>query len=155
MSTMEHTSAPSDVTVTVVVSTAPVLTRLLPGRIPHVSFHLETPEAPGVNVHVDGSLAELAHLTIHRHDKVSVVVKRIYRANPHQITPDVDAEAFDLESRPRPKTDDVRPSGDEANTGQCTPDDDPEFCATHEDGMFKVDEMICDEAPLIPTRSKR
>ncbi|WP_025104756.1 hypothetical protein [Microbacterium paraoxydans] len=100
MSTMEHTSAPADVTVTGVVSTAPVLTRLLPGRIPHVSFHLETPEAPGVNVHVDGSLAELAHLTIHRHDKVSVVIKRIYRANPHQITPDVDAEAFDLESRP-------------------------------------------------------
>ncbi|PQZ53169.1 MULTISPECIES: hypothetical protein [unclassified Microbacterium] len=133
MSTMEHTSLSTDVTVTGVVSTAPVLTRSLPERTPHVSFHLETPEAPGVNVHVDGSLAELAHLTIHRHDRISVVVQRIYRLSPNQITPDVDAEAFDLESRPRP-TDRTRPSRNEANGNRCTPSD---------------------EAPLTPTESKR
>lgn len=98
MSTMEHTSTATGLTVTGVVSSAPVLTRSLPDRIPHVSFHIETPEEPGVNVHADGSLAELAQLTIHRHDRISVVVKRIYRTSPNQITPDVDAEAFDVEA---------------------------------------------------------
>lgn len=97
MSTMEHTSTATDITVTGVVSTAPVLTRTLPERIPHVSFHIETPEEPGVNVHADGNLAELAQLTVHRHDRVTVVVKRIYRTSPNQITPDVDADAIELE----------------------------------------------------------
>ena len=39
---------------------------------------------------------------------------------------------------------------------ECTPDaDDPEFCATHEDGMFSVGEMTCDEAPLLTGGSAR
>lgn len=98
MSTMEHISTTTGLSVVGVVSTAPVLTRSLPDRIPHVSFHIETSEEPGFNVHADGSLAELAQLTVHRHDRISVVVKRIYRTSPNQITPDVDAEAIDLET---------------------------------------------------------
>jgi hypothetical protein len=35
--------------------------------------------------------------------------------------------------------------------GGCVPDgDDPEFCSTHEDGMFEVEGRVCDSAPDQP-----
>lgn len=96
MSTIQA-PAPTDTTVFVgTVSYAPKLIRLLPDRRAHVSFHLDTGDPHGVNVHVDGSLAELARLTIHRRDHVTVTATRVYRCHPDQLTPDVDAETFDL-----------------------------------------------------------
>ena len=78
------------------VSYPPNLIRLLPDRRAYLSFHLDTGDEHGVNVHVDGALAELARITIHRRDQVAVTTAKVYRRHPDQLTPDVDAEAFDL-----------------------------------------------------------
>lgn len=97
MLTTEAPAAPADTTVIIgVVSTAPVYTQSLPDHMPHVSFHVDTAEGPGYNVHADGALAELARVTVRRHTPVNVVPKRIYRLSPNQLTPDVDAEAIDI-----------------------------------------------------------
>lgn len=96
MSTIQA-PAPTDTTVFVgTVSCPPSLIRLLPDHHAHVSFHLDTGDAHGIHVHVDGTLAELARITIHRHDHVTVTAGKVYRRHPDQITPDVDATAFDL-----------------------------------------------------------
>lgn len=89
--------APSDTDVIHgVVSTAPVYTQTLPDHVPHVSFHIDTTEGPGFNVHADGTLAELARITVRRHATVTVTPKRIYRLSRNQITPDCDAESIDV-----------------------------------------------------------
>lgn len=96
MSTIQAPT-PTDTTVFVgTVSSPPNVIRLLPDRRAHVSFHLDTGDAHGVNIHVDGSLAELARITIHRRDHVTVTAAKVYRRISTQRTPDVDAKAFDL-----------------------------------------------------------
>lgn len=83
--------------ITGVVNTAPVYTQTLPHHVPHVSFHVNTAEGPGYNVHADGELAERARLDLHRHASIAVVPRRIYRLSARQITPDLDAASFDVE----------------------------------------------------------
>lgn len=87
----------TDLAIAGTVSTAPVYTKSLPDHVPHISFHIDTADGPGCHIHADGTLAELARVTVHRHARVTVIPKRFYKLSPDQITPDVDAESIDLE----------------------------------------------------------
>lgn len=96
MLTTEAPATTDTASIAGIVSTTPVYTQSLPDHVPHVSFHVDTTEGPGYNVHADGPLAELARATVRRHTPVSVTPQRIYRLNPNQLTPDVDAETIDI-----------------------------------------------------------
>lgn len=96
MLTTEAPASTDTAVIAGVVSTAPVYTQSLPDHVPHVSFHVDTTEGPGYNVHAHGALAELARVTVRRHTTVSITPQRIYCLSPNQLTPDVDAEAIDI-----------------------------------------------------------
>lgn len=102
MSTTALEAAPEEVEaerIAGVAATSPTIIWALPDHTAHVSFHLATPAGPGYNVHADGAPAELARLTIHKGDELTIVPRRIYRHSEHQMTPDVDAESFELTVR--------------------------------------------------------
>lgn len=94
---MSTIQAPSSTEVLIgTVNTPLTLTKSLPDHIPHVSFHLDTAEGRGFNVHADGAAAELAHVMIHRGDHIRVTPERVYFLHPAQTVPDVDVATFDL-----------------------------------------------------------
>ena len=99
ISSLEALTPDGMVAIAGVVSTAPMYTQTLPHHVPHVSFHMNTADGPGYNVHADGELAERARLDLHRRASIVVVPRRIYRLSTRQITPDLDAASFDVEVR--------------------------------------------------------